>query len=80
MNQAPNGYSADVDIKLVVGDRVLDVAQVLHEEVILRDPIDAPPGPAELVLTIDGREHRRAAELADGLSATERHVRLRFRS
>jgi hypothetical protein len=78
MNQAPNGYSADVDIKLVVGDRVLDVAQVLREEVILRDAIDAPPGPVELVLTIDGREHRRAAELADGLRATERHVRLRF--
>ncbi len=63
------GYSAEVRITLRVGDRLFNVAQVHNTACYLRDPADVPPGPAELMISIDGREKRESVMLRDGIRA-----------
>jgi hypothetical protein len=50
------GYSAEVELYLLVDGRRLPVAQVGKDFLILRDPVDVPSGYAELSITIDGNE------------------------
>lgn len=74
MNALRNGYSAEVQIRLVVGPRTLEVASCHSDGCLLRETIDAPPGEAELVIAIDGHERREHVYLAHGLSAASREI------
>jgi hypothetical protein len=74
MNTLRNGYSADVQIRLIVGSHALDVASCHSDGCLLRETIDAPPGEAELVIAIDGHERREHVYLAHGLSTSSRDV------
>lgn len=62
-----HGYSADVRLQLIVGERVFEVEQVLRNTCILAAPIDHAPSEAELVMHVDGRRHSWAVELPDGI-------------
>lgn len=50
------GYSAEVEIYLLVDGRRLPVAQVGKDFLMLREPVDVPSGYAELCIVIDGNE------------------------
>jgi hypothetical protein len=65
-----NGYSADVKLHLVVGDRTLELAQIGPNDVVLRTPTDLPPSDAEVVMKIDGQERRWSVRLPEGSTVT----------
>jgi hypothetical protein len=77
MNSFPasTGYSAYVRLHLLVGDRSLELGQISPENVILRDMIEIPPGPAEVVMHVDDFERRWQVYLPDGITANSREVR-----
>jgi hypothetical protein len=68
------GYSATVGIRLEVEGVVLDVAQVERDSLILREPYEAPPTNARVVITVDGREHVHPVFLHQGISKDSREV------
>jgi hypothetical protein len=73
--QWKDGYSAQVEIYLVVGDQKLDVAQVGPGWFILQEPNALPPETeAELVITVDGRETRRHVFIHDGALVDAKEV------
>ena len=50
------GYSAKVKLELIVPEfGAIDVAQVGPESLILRNAVDVPSGPAQLIITVDGK-------------------------
>jgi hypothetical protein len=77
MKSAPadTGYSAYVRLHLVVGDRSLELGQIGPENVILREAIEIPAGPAEVVMHVDDFERRWQVYLPDGITANSREVR-----
>jgi hypothetical protein len=63
----PDGYSAHVEVYLVIADERIDIAQIGKSSFVLRDPRTiAPSTPATLVLKIDGKEEREEIILRDG--------------
>ena len=77
MNSVPasTGYSAYVRLHLLVGDRSLELGQIAPERVFLRESIEVPPGPAEVVMHVDDFERRWQVYLPDGIAANSREVR-----
>ena len=64
-----DGYSADIEIYLQVGDTKYNVAQVGGYSLILRDACSFPPNTeAKLVTSIDGRTNVRNVVLHKGVS------------
>ena len=54
-----DGYSAEVEIYLLIEGKRLDVAQIGGGSLIMRgNPVIAAKTPAELVIVIDGEEER----------------------
>lgn len=58
-----SNYSAEVRLRLIVGDRSFPLAKIGPSHVVLREPTELAPGAAEVVMTVDGREHRWAVYL-----------------
>lgn len=70
-----NGYSADVEIFLVIEGKRYDVAQVGNGGLLLRDSHQIPPSTnATLVLRIDGVEQVEEVVLTDGAVDNEQLV------
>ena len=69
-------YSAEVILSLVVGDRTVKLSQVGPHFVLLAEPIELPPGPAEVHVNVDGHVHRRKVYLVDGINPTSTRVRI----
>jgi hypothetical protein len=62
-----DGYSAHVEIHLLLDGKQIDIAQIGHGSFILRSPQSIPPGTeATLVIKIDGREEVEQVFLAEG--------------
>lgn len=59
-----------------VSDRVLDLRQVGPNHVVARVPVDLPPGPAEIVVIVDGREHVSSVFLVEGMSRLSDRVKI----
>lgn len=72
----PRSYSADVRLRLEIEGRVLSLAQTGPEHIIVREPIDLPPCHADVVVSVDGREHRRHVRLSEGMSKDSRFVKI----
>ncbi|HMQ15672.1 MAG TPA: hypothetical protein PKC49_06840, partial [Phycisphaerae bacterium] len=53
-----NGYSADVQIELRIGGKRFPVAQTGGGKLILDQPTMLPSSEGEVVMHIDGHEHR----------------------
>jgi hypothetical protein len=54
-----------VDLNLRVNGCVFPLTHTARDRVILQQETPLPEGPAEVVVTIDGVETRRAVEIAD---------------
>jgi hypothetical protein len=75
MSTVNSGYSAEVQMSLLVGGHTLDVAQCLGNTCCLRQSIDSPPCEADLIIVVDGRERRKQVFLTEGLSATSKWIK-----
>ncbi|REK06748.1 MAG: hypothetical protein DWQ37_22125 [Planctomycetota bacterium] len=70
-----DGYSADVEIYLLIDGKRFDVAQITDGSLILRDSYEIPAETAaELVLKIDGHEEREKIFLRSGSESREEPV------
>jgi hypothetical protein len=69
------GYSAEIDLRLQLGEQIISLHAVGPERIKLREPMDAPPGPAEVIVIIDGEESRSPVMLPDGLSRDSKYAR-----
>lgn len=66
--QSFDGYSAEVEIYLVIDRQRYDVAQIGSGSLILRDSHDIPPNThAQLVMRVDGVEEVEQVFLGDGV-------------
>jgi hypothetical protein len=70
------GHSADVQMKLRVNGFTLGIAQLGQDFLVLEQPIDLPPSPAEVFLSIDGRESTWPVFLADGINSQIARTRI----
>lgn len=61
-----NSHSALVAMELRAGDVCVPVAQLAHDFAILAEPVDLPPGEAEILLTVDGQTTRLPVFLPNG--------------
>jgi hypothetical protein len=68
------GYSADVRLWLVCGDRRIRLSHASSTFVVAADPTDLPPGHARIEFTIDGEQFERAVTLPGGMSSDRREV------
>jgi hypothetical protein len=72
MKASPQGgYSADVKLSLIVGDRVIPLAQVGPQSCIAREVTCLPPSSAELVVSVDGHIRKRTVYLVHGIRGEE---------
>ena len=67
-------HSAEVEMRLMIGDKALPIGQLGPDFLLLRAPIDHAPTAAVLYLSIDGNEHEWDVWLPDGISAASRRV------
>jgi hypothetical protein len=67
-------YSADVRMELRLNGSVLTISHLGPDYLILARPVDHPPAPAEIIVSIDGNQRRRAVYLPAGLSTESRRV------
>ncbi len=62
------GYSASVEAYLLVGDNRYPIAKTGHDEVVVAEACELPPGcEAKLVVIVDGQKSSRAIVLDDGI-------------
>jgi hypothetical protein len=70
-----DGYSAEVEIYLLIDGKRREVAQVAGDALVLRDEHPIPPGTsATLVIKVDGHEEREEIFLRDGAENNEQLV------
>lgn len=69
-------HSADVRMELHVNGRVLPIAQLGLDSLILEDSIEHPPAEAEIHVSIDGHESCWPVQLDEGLSAARPRTRI----
>ena len=69
-----NGYSSDVRLQLIVGERTFEVEQALRGTCLLAEPIDHPPCEGELVMHVDGRRRVWPVTIPAGISAQSKRV------
>src|SRR5947208_7616578 len=76
--QAPvrRRHSAEVQMELRLEGRVLRLAQIGPDFLILKAPIDCPPCLATLWISIDGREHENKVRIPNGMRADSRKVEI----
>lgn len=65
------GYSAEVEIFLLVDGRKLPVSHVDDKTLILREEEVVPNGPAQIIMRIDGRENTYDVTIEANDSASE---------
>ena len=63
-------------MQLVLEGRTLPIAQQGVDFPVFDQPVDHPPGPADILLKVDRYETRWTVRLPDGLSASQKQVRL----
>ena len=73
-SSSQGGHSAQVKMRLLVGDSSIAVAQMGPDFVLVEVPINHPPGNASLVLRVDQNEHRWDVHLPEGISAASKRV------
>ena len=56
--------------------RVVEIAQLAPDFLITTDLVQHPPGPAEIVFRVDGKERRWMVVLPDGLGPTSKTARI----
>ena len=74
-----NGYSADVNMSLLVNGSSLSIAQLGRDFLLLDEGIDHPPGNASIILRVDEDEKTWEVHLPDGLASNNRRVVIALR-
>jgi hypothetical protein len=70
------GYSASIEAYLRVGEQRISVAKTGHDEVVVAEPCELPPGcEAELVVIVDGTKYSRTIVLDGGIARGESSAR-----
>jgi hypothetical protein len=77
MSDSQIGYSANVRLFLIVQGHRLNVSHLEPNHCRVRNPVEIAPGPAELVIEIDGQEQRRAILLDHGITPPSTEVEFR---
>jgi len=54
-SNSTTGFSAQVRLELIVGDRTCELAEIGPDSVYLRDPVSLPPGEADVVMHVEGK-------------------------
>jgi hypothetical protein len=62
-----NGYSSTVDLSLELAGETISLHAIGPDRITLREAYVAPPGPATVVMRVDGEECRWSVLLVDGL-------------
>jgi hypothetical protein len=70
-NTSIGRYSAVVKLTLLAGGQVYPLAQVGPEKVILKTAARIPPGPATVVVVVDGNEHRTDVMLLESSESSD---------
>ncbi|MFQ5730419.1 MAG: hypothetical protein ACE5KM_00545 [Planctomycetaceae bacterium] len=71
-------YSKLADFELVVAGQSYPVAQVARDFILLDSPTAIPPGPAALLIRVEGEEEiRREIEVLPGSDGESRRVAIR---
>ena len=73
--KSPAPFSSNVRIRLIVDGRILSVAKLGPERLMLKTPENLPPCTGEVVLSVDQEESRWLVRLPDGISADSPFVR-----
>jgi hypothetical protein len=68
MTANSSGYSAQVEMFLILDDQKLPLGQLGPAHCILEQPTEFPPRSGEIVLIIDGSESRLPVNLPQGAS------------
>jgi len=63
-------------MELHLNGRILPIAQLGPDFLVLTNPVDHPPAEAEIAMSIDGQESRWPVRLTDGLSAARQRTRI----
>jgi len=63
-----SGYSAQVTLDLIHPAGRLSLGGVAPDWIMARTPTDLEPCEGTVVITIDGKEHRNAVHLPEGMS------------
>ncbi|MFH5806742.1 hypothetical protein [Alienimonas sp. DA493] len=61
-------HSAHTTLALHCGDRVFPLSEIMPGRVSLQEPAEVPLGPASVVATVDGREHRWNVTVSEGVN------------
>ena len=69
-------HSADVQLVLKVGTKIYELGQIGPDAVFFASETELPPCDAEVIMTIDGREHRRQVTLPEGANPQSRSARV----
>ena len=75
-NPSVQNHSADVRMELRLNGSVLTISHLGPDYLILAEPVEHPPGPAQIAMSVDGQERRWTVQLPAGLSATARRTRI----
>jgi hypothetical protein len=70
------GHSAQVRMELRLNGRVLPIAQMGPDFVVLRQPVDHAPAEAEIFLRIDDSESNWRVHLVEGISTERRKTKI----
>ena len=68
------GHSARVNMRLLVGERSLQVVQLGPDFLMVGEPVDLPPGEACMVMRVDESESQWKVYLPNGISAATNRV------
>ena len=71
-----NGYSSTVDLSLELVGETISLHAIGPDLITLREAYEAPPGPATVVMRVDGRERRWSVLLVDGLRPDSKIARV----
>jgi len=74
---APMPFSADVTLTLLMNDKSYPLSKIGRDEIFFRSPVHIPPGLAEILMTVDGREHRWPVKLVHGAYPFDEAVQVR---
>jgi len=69
------GFSAQVRLELIVGDRTCDLAEIGPDSVYLRNPISLPPAEADVIMHVDGKRRVWRVYLPDGIREGDKLVK-----
>jgi hypothetical protein len=72
--RTPTGYSADVQIWLICGDRRIKLSHASSTFVVAAEAVNLPACDAQIEMTIDGDRYERPVSLPGGLSAERREA------